>query len=63
MKCIAKKRPVIIWMIKHRPNREPKFHQIDRFIGAGRSITELEIIFKRGCDFRRGRNIIQGERT
>lgn len=39
---------------RHRPNRDPKFHQIERFIGAGRSTNEKFITFNRGWCFRIG---------
>ena len=29
--------PVMSWMIRQMPRIEPKFHQIDRLIGVGRS--------------------------
>lgn len=49
---MAKKSPVTIWVIKHRPRRDPKFHSTEIFDGVGRSIRELFIIFSRGCLFR-----------
>ena len=36
---------------------DPKFHQIDRFLGAGRSTRELFITLNKGCVFRAGLNI------
>jgi len=48
---------VAIWITKHRPRREPKFHQIERLEGVGRSIRELLMIFKAGWVFRIGLNI------
>lgn len=36
-----------ICVIKHRPSREPKFHQVEIFDGVGRSIRELLMIFNR----------------
>jgi hypothetical protein len=39
---------VIIWEIKHNPSKEPKFHQAEIFIGAGKSTKELFIILIRG---------------
>lgn len=39
-------------MARHTARREPKFHQAEMLDGAGRSISELLIIFNRGCDFR-----------
>lgn len=42
---MVKNRPVRICITRHRPNKEPKFHQIERFGGAGRSINvELTIL-------------------
>ena len=55
---MAKNSPVIIWIIKHNPRRDPKFHQIDRLEGAGRSTRDLFIILRRGCVLRRGWYII-----
>jgi len=26
-KCIAKNSPVIIWIVKHKPKSDPKFHR------------------------------------
>ena len=54
---MARKRPVIIWTIKHRPKSEPKFHQIDKLLGAGRSTKEELIILIAGWDLRMGLNI------
>lgn len=41
-------KPVRICVIKHRPRSEPKFHQIERLGGAGRSIKVEFTIFKTG---------------
>lgn len=38
---MARKSPVEIWISRQRPRREPKFHQAERLIGAGRSIILL----------------------
>lgn len=43
-KCIDKNIPVKIWIIKDKPNRDPKFHQIEILIGVGSLIKELLII-------------------
>jgi hypothetical protein len=59
MKCIARNRPVTIWVTRHSPTREPIFHQIDRFMGAGRSMRLLLTILARGWDFRMGWNIFE----
>lgn len=45
---------MINWITKHSPSREPKFHQMERFIGAGRSTNEKFITFRRGWCFRIG---------
>jgi len=37
---------------------EPKFHQIDRLGGAGRSTKALFAIFAKGWDLRSGVNIL-----
>ena len=41
----------MIWIIKHNPNKDPKFHQIEISIGVGNLINELSIIFINKCDF------------
>ena len=51
---MAKNNPVISWIIKHSPNKDPKFHHDEIFIGAGRSTRALFIILKRGWLIRRG---------
>ena len=50
---MARKRPVAIWMIRHRPRSEPKFHQTEILEGAGRSARASLAIFNSGCVFRR----------
>jgi hypothetical protein len=45
---MARNNPVKICNIKHRPSKEPKFHQLEILEGAGRSINALFIIFKSG---------------
>ena len=55
---MARKRPVIIWIIKQSPSKDPNFHQMDKFLGEGRSIREPLIILNKGCVFRRGPVII-----
>lgn len=35
-------------MIKQRPNKEPKFHQIDKLEGAGKSTNAPLAIFNTG---------------
>jgi len=46
------------WMARHKPKRDPKFHQIDKFEAAGRSIKEPLIILMAGWFFRIGLSII-----
>jgi hypothetical protein len=36
-----RKSPVMICRIKHNPSSDPKFHQVDRLVGAGRSTSAL----------------------
>ena len=44
---MAKNNPVIIWIIKHTPNNEPKFHHAEILEGVGKSIKEeLKILNK-----------------
>jgi hypothetical protein len=40
-------------VVKHNPRRDPKFHQAEMLIGAGRSTKALLAILTRGCVFRR----------
>lgn len=51
-KCIARKRPVIIWIVKQKPSIDPKFQKCEMLDGAGRSIREEFIIEISGCVFR-----------
>lgn len=51
-KCMAKNRPVIIWINKHSLKREPKFHMYEMLEGVGRSIKVEFIIFNNGLVFR-----------
>lgn len=44
----AKKIPLIIWMIKHRPNIDPKFQNKLILIGVGKLINESLTIFNKG---------------
>lgn len=50
---MAINRPVMIWVIRQMPRRDPKFHQAEMLGGVGRSIRELLTIFRRGWCFRR----------
>jgi hypothetical protein len=52
-KCIARNRPVTIWVPKQRPKREPKFHSREILEGVGRSTRELFIILIKGWVLRR----------
>ena len=45
---MARNNPVKIWIIKQIPIIEPKLHQIDKFLGAGKSTTASFIILKIG---------------
>lgn len=49
---MARNNPVKICSARQTPNSDPKFHQDEIFEGAGRSISELLMIFIRGWDFR-----------
>lgn len=51
---MAKKIPVKSWIIKHNPNKDPKFHQLEILDGAGKSISALLIILIKGWNFRIG---------
>lgn len=42
----------MIWVIKHTPNRDPKFHQDEMLEGAGRSMNAWLMILSSGCVFR-----------
>ena len=39
---------MIIWALRQTPNNDPKFHQDEILIGAGRSTKELLIILIKG---------------
>jgi hypothetical protein len=47
----------MIWIIRRRPKRDPKFHQMEIFIGAGRSTIAVFKILRRGAFLRAGANI------
>lgn len=51
---MAKNNPVAICMIKHNPNKDPKFHKVEIFAGAGKSTTAPFAILNKGWDFRIG---------
>ena len=51
---MARKIPVIIWIIRHNPSREPKFHHMESLLGEGRSMSDPLIIRNNGCLFRIG---------
>lgn len=59
---MARNRPVRIWDTRHRPRRDPKFHQIEMLEGVGRSSRALLAIFKRGWVFRRSVIVAGGPR-
>jgi hypothetical protein len=46
---MAKKRPVKIWVPRHNPSKDPKFHQAEMLEGAGKSTTAPDAIFNKGC--------------
>ena len=45
---MAKNSPVIIWAPKHKLNKDPKFHNNEIFLGAGKSTKLLLIILVKG---------------
>ena len=47
-KCIDKNNPVKIWITKHSPNNDPKFHMYEILDGDGRSTTALLASLNRG---------------
>ena len=49
--CITKNKPVKIWVIKHKPNKDPKFHIDLIAAGVGNSIKDPLTILKRGWVF------------
>lgn len=50
---MARNSPVRSWIARQRPRRDPKFHQIEMFEGAGRSTRASLAILRRGWVFRR----------
>lgn len=42
---MAKNRPVINWITRHKPKRDPKFHMVVILLGVGKSINAPLIIF------------------
>lgn len=44
----------MIWIARHSPSKDPKFHQDEMLEGLGRSITALLMIFNRGDILRTG---------
>lgn len=44
----------MIWIIKQRPNKEPKFHQAEILDGAGKSTNALLAILNNGWLRRKG---------
>jgi hypothetical protein len=51
-KCIAKKSPVINWVTRHNPKRDPKFHKDEILEGVGKSTSAPLAIFKTGWVFK-----------
>lgn len=45
---MARNNPVRIWVIRHAPSSEPKFHHVEMLDGVGRSIKDLLRILSRG---------------
>lgn len=45
---MARKSPVAIWTIRQRESKEPKFHKIEIFAGAGRSTRAPFAILSKG---------------
>lgn len=41
----------MIWIDKHNPRIDPKFHHVEMFEGVGRSINELLMILVTGDSF------------
>lgn len=50
---MAKNNPVKSCVIKHKPNKDPKFHHAEILTGAGRSTRAWFRIFNKGCVERR----------
>lgn len=59
---MASRIPVTIWIIRHSPKSEPKFHIYLRLEGAGRSTNDELIGVSIWCDLRIGVGIKIGER-
>lgn len=51
---MAKKIPVISWIPRQAPSKDPKFHMVERLGGAGKSIRALLIALKIGWVWRIG---------
>ena len=47
-KCIARNKPVTIWIPKHKPSSEPPFHHTEILEGEGRSTRAPLAILSRG---------------
>lgn len=54
---MVRKIPVTICRTTLKPNKEPKFHQVDKLIGVGSVITALLTILRSGLVFRNGLDI------
>lgn len=48
---MAKQIPVKIWVAKHRPSSDPKFHIKEILAGVGNSIREVLTILSKGSFF------------
>lgn len=53
----ANKIPVTSWIIKHIDNKEPMFHRVVKFIGAGNTVKVELTIFCRGSFLKLAVNI------
>lgn len=62
---MARKAPVTIWIIRHSPRSEPKFHMYLKLEGAGRSTSDKLIWVSIWWDLRigagNGSSISRGE--
>lgn len=45
---MARNNPVAIWIIRHIPRREPKFHHAEILDGVGKSMNDSLTIFMSG---------------
>lgn len=45
---MAKNNPVAIWIMRHKPNKDPKFQKVEMLIGIGMSTMALFKILNSG---------------